>query len=124
VTDIEVLYDASDPTYAAITACDSENITFANGAKEYEIDKDDTTILYIDFDGKTADSTGTISTADKYDYDGVNVPTNAAKLVKVSGATTADDVYYYANAFYKVGSDTKTLDLLVVDVNNDWNALR
>ena len=104
--------DVVEGNVTAITAYDGgKNIKL--GGTEYEIDKDDTTILFIDRDGKSGEATGTINIADKADTD-----------VTATGLVTVGSDKYYANAqFVAEGSAGSTLKLLVVDVTNDWYAV-
>ena len=99
-------YNGDDEVVIAVPVTsvdDDNNATTANkdlatlaNAFTYSIDKDDTTILYInaDQDNITGVAGGSISLADK----------------------DSNSAYAYANAFFIKGTD---LNLLVVDINND-----
>ena len=95
-------------TVGALTAFDGEDLMI-NGAS-YTTDKDDTTILYIDRDGKKGETSGSFAKADEVDANDT-LPSNYVHI---------GDKNYYANVlFYKAAGSTD-LDLLVVDVTNDW----
>ena len=92
----------------ALTAFDGDDLT-VNG-DSYTTDKDDTTILYIDRDGKKGETSGSYSKADEVDA-------NAALPSKY---VTIGSKNYYANVLILKAAGSSDLDLIVVDVNNDW----
>ena len=77
------------------------DVKFAGNNKTYEIDKDDTIVLFVDTDGKTGVADGSLQEAVK-NYD-------------ANGNETARTM----NVAYYVNTDGKTLDVLVVDVTNE-----
>ena len=93
----------------ALTAFDGDDLT-VNGTA-YTTDKDDTTILYIDRDGKKGETSGSYSKADEVDANATTQPTHFV---------TIDGKKYYANVLVYRTAASGDLDLVVVDVNNDW----
>lgn len=92
--------DAASPSakVAAITAYDGTYIQLNNATTRYEIDKDDTVIIYVDNDNIEGAEDGSIQLA-----------------TKAPGATAYGN--YYANAIVLfTGTD---VDLIIVDNNND-----
>ena len=92
----------------ALTAFDGDDLT-VNGTA-YTTDKDDTTILYIDRDGKKGEASGSYNKADEVDADSA-LP---AHYVTIGSKN------YYANVLILKAAGSSDLDLIVVDVNNDW----
>ena len=109
VTDLEVLTG----TVSALTAYDGDDIMV--GGEAYTTDKDDTTFLYIDRDGKKGETSGVYSVADKVDSALTTDPTGIY--------TAADGTKYYANVMVYRAATSGDLDLVVVDVTNDWFAV-
>ena len=95
----------------ALTAFDGDDLT-VNGVP-YTTDKDDTTILYIDRDGKKGETSGSYSKADEVDSS-IENPTS------IKGVYNGGNTKYYANVLILKAAGSSDLDLIVVDVNNDW----
>ncbi len=104
--------DAATGLVGALTAFDGDDLT-VNGTA-YTTDKDDTTILYIDRDGKKGETSGSYSKADEVDSS-IENPTS------IKGVYNGGNTKYYANVLIlKAAGSSSDLDLIVVDVNNDW----
>ena len=101
--------DVTTGLVGALTAFDGDDLT-VNGTA-YTTDKDDTTILYIDRDGKKGETSGSYSKADEVDANATTKPTHVV---------TIDGKKYYANVLVYRTAASGDLDLVVVDVNNDW----
>ena len=100
--------NAATGLVGALTAFDGDDLT-VNG-DSYTTDKDDTTILYIDRDGKKGETSGSYSKADEVD----------ANATLPSKYVTIGSKNYYANVLILKAAGSSDLDLIVVDVNNDW----
>ena len=100
--------NAATGLVGALTAFDGDDLT-VNGTA-YTTDKDDTTILYIDRDGKKGETSGSYSKADEVD----------ANATLPSKYVTIGSKNYYANVLILKAAGSSDLDLIVVDVNNDW----
>jgi hypothetical protein len=98
-------------TAAAVTVIDGDDISVTTTLKAvyttpsatFNIDDDDSTVLYIDSDKNKGDEGGILAIAD-YEKSG------------------SDTTYISYNVWYIMGDDGKTVELLVVDsANNEWH---
>ena len=85
-------------TVGALTVIDGDEVTIDGTV--YTIDDDDTTVLYV----SNADEAGVADAS-------------------IQVATEKEGTGYYNNVKFVVSSDGKTLDLLVVDIDNDWDGV-
>ena len=88
----------------ALTVIDGDEVTINNVT--YKIDKDDTTIIYVDKSANKGAENGSIAVA------------NEKETTEETAAQYHNNVYFYTD---DTASGTKTLDLLVVDIDNDWD---
>jgi hypothetical protein len=112
----------SGGTIAAVTAFDGEDITLRQTdatpgtVVTSKVDADDTTVLFVDYKNKAGEihSISDLVNADKAD--------STATVGASYGIASDGTDKYHVNVLYVDNSGT--LDLIVVDVNNDYGAHR
>ena len=84
----------------ALTTIDGDEVII--DGTTYKVDADDTVVIYVDKSANKGVADGSIAVANEKETDG----------------------QYYNNVYYftdDTATGTKTLDLLVVDIDNDWD---